>query len=153
MKNIMFAVLLIFVGVIAAFAQIKTASTRRSEVTNPSKFQFLTLNGQAVAKTTEPCEKSLTECGNERIVLYGYEDFGGTDSDDLKTETFTFKSGKKTVGIYLLTMRIDEDDSVAGERVRLSFERKGDKWIFVQAGRQFKCARGNTKTWTKNLCP
>jgi len=150
MKYIFSAIFICLVGIVFAFAQTKTAATRRSEVINPSKFQFLTLNGQAVATATEPCEKSLTECGNERIGLYGYENFDGTDSDK---ETFTFKSGKKTVGIYLFTMRINEDDSVAGERVRLSFEKKGDKWIFVQAGRQFKCARGNTKTWTKNLCP
>lgn len=153
MRLKLITILVILFAVNLVFAQLKLNSTPRSEVSNPSKFQFLTLNGQAVATATEPCEKSLTECGNERIGLFGYEGFGGPDSDNPKIETFTFKSGRKTVGVYLLTMKLEEDD-FAGERVRLSFENKGNKWHFVQAGRQFKCARGaNTKTWTKNLCP
>lgn len=133
-------------------AQTGSNPTLKSEVSNPEKFQFLTLNGQAVAAAVEPCAKSLEECGNDRIGFYGYEGFGGPDSDNPKTETFTFKSRNKVAGIYLLTMRIEEDDSVAGERVRLAFVKKGNKWIFVQAGRQFKCARGNAKNWTKELC-
>jgi hypothetical protein len=152
-KNI-FISLIVLVTVTFGFAQTKSKPTTRKEVSNPSKFMFLTVNGQAAAIATEPCSKNLVECSNERIGLYGYEGLGGPDNDNPKTETFTFKSGKKTIGIYLLTMKIDEDDSVAGERVRLAFERKGGKWIFVQAGKQNKCARGgNTTAWTKELCP
>lgn len=154
MKKTTFVVIFAFLAVCAVSAQTKSKPTPRSEVANPAKFEFLTINGQAAANATEPCEKSLEECGNERAGFFGYVGLGGTDSDNPKTETFTFKSGKKTIGIYLLTMMNNEDDSVGGERIRIAFEKKGNKWHYVQAGRQFKCVRGaNTKTWTKNLCP
>jgi hypothetical protein len=132
----------------------KPKPTNRSAVSNAQEFQFLSINGRAVAAATKPCNLSLIECGNERIGLYGYSGFGGPDSNNPRTETFVFKRKNQTLGIYLLTMRVNEDDSVAGERVRLSFIRKGNRWHFVEARRQFQCARGqNTIDWTKKLCP
>ncbi|NJM53566.1 MAG: hypothetical protein HC846_09365 [Blastocatellia bacterium] len=107
-----------------ALAQLESKPTPRSEVATPSKFEFLTVNGQAVANAIEPCERSLAECGDERIGLFGYEGLGGPDSDNPKTETFIFRSGKKTIGIFLLTVMNNEDDSVGGERIRIVFEKK-----------------------------
>lgn len=132
----------------------KLKPTVRSTVLNGQEFQFLSVNGKDVVVATKPCALSLIECGNERIGLYGYGGFGGPDPDNPRTETFLVKRKNQTVGIYLLTMRLDEDDSVAGERVRLAFIRKGTKWHFLEAGRQFQCARGQkTIGWTKKLCP
>lgn len=107
-----------------ALAQLESKPTPRSEVATPSKFEFLTVNGQAVANAIEPCERSLAECGDERIGLFGYEGLGGPDSDNPKTETFIFRSGKKTIGIFLLTVMNNEDDSVGGERIRIVFEKR-----------------------------
>lgn len=151
MKN--FLLLLIFVTTISASAQSKDA-TMRQEIANPDNFQFITINGRAAGEAFKPCANSLEECGNERLVLYGYEGFGGDDSENPKTETFIFKNGKKTVGIFLFTMKSDGDDSVKAERVRIAFEKKGKNWQLVQAGKQFQCMRGATRNkWTKNLCP
>jgi hypothetical protein len=133
-------------------AQTRTRATPRSEVADPGKFMFLTINGRAAGEAFAPCSRSLRECALERLVLFGYDGFGGPAETAPREEVFTFASKKKTVGVFLLTIPFSEDDSVAVERVRLAFERKGKTWQFVQAGRQFRCVRG-VKGWTKNLCP
>ncbi len=126
----------------------------RSEVENLDDFRWLTINGRAVAVASAPCYKDLLECGRERLVLYGYEGFGGTDSGNFEEETFIFKNGNKYTGIYLVTMKDYKDDSVAGERVRIAFEKKGKYWDWQQAATQNLCSRGDLAGhWTKELCP
>lgn len=154
MKKLLFVVLsCIFVST-TSIAQTRTKATPRSDVANPAAFQFMSITGNAVSFASEPCALNLKECGNERIGLFGYDGLGGPDPNNPRVETFTFKTGKKTVGIYLLTVLNNEDDSVGGERIRMAFERKGNRWHFVQAGRQSKCLRGGLRNkWTKELCP
>lgn len=144
----------VLMGSVIVQAQKQTDATPRNEVSNPEKFQFITINGQQAEEMLKPCRRTLKECAYERLVQLGYDGFGGPDSNNPKEETFTFRNGRKTIGIFLLTMTGFEDDLVAGERVRIAFERRGNRWQYVQAGRQFKCARGvNTGNWTKELCP
>ena len=130
------------------------AETPRSDVANLDDFRWITLNGRAVAAASAPCYKDLLECGRERSVLYGYENFGGTDGSRFREETFTFINGGKTRGIYLLTMTGQADDSVAGERVRIAFVKKGNSWEWQQAAVQNLCRRGELAgQWTKKFCP
>lgn len=128
--------------------------TPRSDVANLDDFRWITINGRAVAVASAPCFKDLLECGRERLVLYGYEGFGGTNSGDFREETFIFKNGGKYTGIYLVTMKGFEDDSVAGERVRIAFVKKGKSWAWQQAATQNLCGRGDLAgIWTKEFCP
>lgn len=128
--------------------------TPRSEVANLDDFRWITINGRAVAAASAPCFNDLLECGREKLVIYGYEGFGGENSDNFKEETFTFRNGGKTTGIYLVTITGAEDDSVAGERVRIAFEKKGNSWNWQQAALQNLCRRGDfAGRWTKLLCP
>ena len=128
--------------------------TPRSEVANLDDFRWITINGRAVAAASAPCYKDLLECGRERSVLYGYEGFGGTNSSDFREETFVFKDGNEHTGIYLVTMKGYEDDSVSGERVRIAFVKKGKSWEWQQAATQNLCGRGDLAgRWTKEFCP
>ena len=137
--------------------------TPLSEVMDFDDFRFVSINGRAVGEATRPCRKSLLECGTQIIGFYGVEGVGGpADNPNFREETFEYKSdknknyseGERHVGIYLLTQTGFEDDSLAGERLRLEFVRQGDVWIFVMGGRQFQCARGsNAGQWTKEFCP
>ncbi len=128
--------------------------TPLSNVKNLDNFKWISITGRGVATASAPCYNELLECGREKLVIYGYEGFGGEDSDNFREETFTFKDGKKTVGVYLVTLKGEEDDSVAGERVRIGFEKKGNSWAWQQAATQNLCRRGNLAgQWTKELCP
>lgn len=128
--------------------------TLSSEIKNLNNFKWLTINGRAVAAASAACHNELLECGREKLVIYGYEGFGGEESDNFREETFTYKEAGKTYGIYLLTMKGENDDSVAGERVRIGFEKKGNSWEWQQAATQNLCRRGDLAgKWTKGLCP
>lgn len=132
-------------------------STTRREIANADDFQFISFNGRAVVEATKPCYKSLLECGSTKIGFYGIEGIGGeADNENFKEETFVFadKNTGKNIGVYLLTMKGFEDDSVSGERLRIEFEKKGKGWELVQGGKQYQCARGSKAgEWTKILCP
>ncbi|MGI8542097.1 MAG: hypothetical protein ACR2MD_01295 [Aridibacter sp.] len=132
----------------------KIQKTPLSEVKNLNNFRWLTINGRAVAAASAPCSNNLLECGRERLVIYGYEGFGGEESDNFREDTFTYKEAGKTYGVYLVTMKGEGDDSVAGERVRIGFEKKGRSWEWQQAATQNLCQRGNLAgQWTKERCP
>lgn len=134
----------------------KTATPRR-EISNADDFRFISLNGRAVAEATEPCFASLLECGSTKIGFFGIDGVGGeADNENFKEETFVFadKNTGRNTGVYLLTMKGFEDDSVSGERLRIEFEKRGNAWELVQGGKQYQCARGSSAgEWTKDLCP
>lgn len=128
--------------------------TPLSDIKNLDDFRWLSINGRAVAAASAPCYNNLLECGRERLVIYGYEGFGGEDSVIHREETFTFKENGKNMGVFLFTMKGGGDDSVAGERVRIGFEKKGNSWEWQQATTQNLCQRGDLAgQWTKKLCP
>jgi len=53
----------------------------------------------------------------------------------------------------LATFEVKDDDSVAGVRYRVEFNKNSEgKYEFVALGRQYRCARGRTG-WSKELCP
>lgn len=145
------ATLIFLFGCMGAFAQTSVNSTKKSEVANPREYAPIQLKGSKLKDARKPCKSSLEECGNERLILLGFEGLGGTTPDYPRNETFIFKSKKGTIGVFLLTMRGYEDDSVDGERIRISFIKNGNSWNFVNAGKQNYCTRG-TKGWTKKLC-
>ena len=132
-------------------------STMRSEIENADDFRFVSINGRAVGEATKPCYEDLLTCGSTKIGFYGIEGVGGdADNPNFKEETFVFadKNTGKNIGVYLLTQKGFEDDSVSGERLRLEFEKRGNAWMLVQGGKQFQCARSaNVGSWTKSLCP
>lgn len=134
-------------------------STPRSEIENAADFQFLRLPA-AVSGTDQAgakCFEDLLTCGSMRIGYYGVEGVGGeANNPNFREETFVFadKNTGRNIGIYLLTQTGFEDDSVAGERLRLEFERRDNAWELAEGGKQYMCARGkNAGRWTKDLCP
>lgn len=67
-----------------------------------------------------------------------------------KIETCKFGENEFAV---LATYDVKEDDSVAGVRYRVEFNKNSEgKFEFAQLGRQYRCARGRTG-WSKELCP
>ncbi len=140
----------------SACAGTASKQTSQNEIADSNDFRFINITGRGAAEASAPCSGNLSECGAQKAVIYGYEGFGGPETDNFREETFTFTDKKtgRNVGIYLLTMTGFEDDSVEGERVRIEFVRKGNIWQWTQSARQFKCARGaGAGKWTKELCP
>ncbi len=133
---------LFLTGIILASAHIVSAQkTSLSAVIKASHFARVELSRVRL----RPCEETPKQCALN--VLKASDDT--VDETPENIEVFNFKTNKIVV---LATYKIDEDDSVAGRRYRVEFNKTAGKYEFVQAGKQFKCARGRAG-WTKNLCP
>lgn len=120
------------------------SQAERNEVADPSAFQKIENTGNVPL-----CRNSLKKCGEAALVALDLAGFGGSEKLNFKVETFVFNK----VAIYLFSITGFEDDSVFGERLRVSFPKNGKVYKFVQIGRQFQCRRGEKSgKWTKNLC-
>lgn len=129
--------------------------TLQSEVENLDDFQFITVTGRGVQTLAKPCLGSLEVCGNQMFnSLYKPDGFEQIPTRNIKRETFSIVKGRTTTGIFLITLTGYEDDSVAGERIRIEFQKRGNSWIAQSGSKQFLCYRGNlANRWTKEFCP
>ncbi|MBA3631429.1 MAG: hypothetical protein H0W58_01245 [Acidobacteria bacterium] len=141
MKNYKFLFSLWLV-VIFAFVQMGFAQkTSRCAVKNADAFARVELSRVRL----RPCAETPKQCALNIL----------SASDDAVSETPTsveiFDFGKNKI-VVLAMYKVDEDDSLAGTRYRVEFNKNAGKYEFVQLGKQFKCARGRT-SWSKELCP
>lgn len=127
--------------------------TDQQEVSTIDNFNFISITGRGAATLATPCRGSLLQCGT-RLLDALYKPDGFDSAKQRKNEVFEIREGQVTKGIFLATAFGYEDDSVAGERVRIEFKRVGQTWVAESGSKQFLCARGdNAFQWTKALCP
>ncbi len=136
-------------------SQAQNIKTSQREIENLDDFQFINITGRAAGILAQPCVGNLETCGNKMFnSLYKPDAFAEIPTKNIKRETFTFQSGRTTKGIYLVTLTGYEDDSVAGERIRIEFNKRGNSWIAQSGSKQFRCYRGGfANRWTKDFCP
>ncbi len=72
----------------------------------------------------------------------------GSSTSDVFLDEYTEYSAVTVISFH------GGDDSVAGGRYRIEFEKiDEERWQVVWAGRQWKCLRSNSDEWTTQLCP
>ena len=131
------------------------AKTLQNEVQNLDDFQFIAITGRGAGVLATPCTGILEICGNKLFnALYKPDSFEMIPARRIKRETFTYQKGRLTKGIYLVTTFGYEDDSVAGERIRIEFNKRGNSWLAQNGSKQYLCYRGGfANRWTKEFCP
>ncbi len=130
-----------------------TTKTEQGDVESLDAFRFISVTGRGAATLSTPCRGSLLQCGL-RLLDALYKPNGFESAKQKKNEIFEIRQGQGTKGIFLATAVGYEDDSVAGERVRIEFRRVGQTWVAENGSSQYLCGRGdNAFQWTKELCP
>ena len=114
--------------------------------------------GEAIAaQLGKPCEQPIEMCGKqvfETLFPVQASTLAALPVNQSRRESFIYADGPVTSAVYLVTMANLPDDSIASQRIRIEFVRRGAGWVAASAGRQFKCREGELvrQQWTDRSC-
>ena len=103
------------------------------------------------------CEQPIEMCGKqvfETLFPVQASTLAALPVNQSRRESFIYADGPVTSAVYLVTMANLPDDSIASQRIRIEFVRRGAGWVAASAGRQFKCREGELvrQQWTDRSC-
>lgn len=132
----------------------------RAMAANPDNFKFISINGRAAAAAMVPCPVTagLIHCTLDKLALInGTASSIHNDYDQVQVFFYPNTERPKTAVVVAAKTGL-MDDSVSGERYRVSFKLTGDgyensQWNLVQYGVQYLCSRGDAQgMWVQAGC-
>ncbi|MDO5103387.1 MAG: hypothetical protein Q4D91_10895 [Lautropia sp.] len=136
---------------------IRLMPTLPAAVRTANGFSPLVLSTEDAVRLSKPCEQPIELCG-QRVFdeVFSPESYAELEPAQIQRESFIYADSPITSAVYLVTMVNLPDDSLAAERIRIEFVRRGAAWVAVSAARQMRCRRGESavpSNWTDGVCP
>ncbi|MDO4682367.1 MAG: hypothetical protein Q4B17_06200 [Lautropia sp.] len=136
---------------------IRLMPTLPASVRTARGFSPLVLSTEDAVRLSKPCEQPIELCGQQVFdEVFSPESYADLAPEQIQRESFIYADSPITSGVYLVTMVNLPDDSLAAERIRIEFARRGSAWMAVSAARQMRCRRGESAVpsdWTDKVCP
>ena len=135
----------------------RVPATLPATVRTADGFSPMALSTENAAQLGKPCEQPIEMCGKqvfETLFPVQASTLAALPVNQSRRESFIYADGPVTSAVYLVTMANLPDDSIASQRIRIEFVRRGAGWMAVSAGRQFKCREGEQvrQQWTDRSC-
>ena len=135
----------------------RVPATLPATVRTADGFAPMALSTENAAQLGKPCEQPIEMCGKqvfETLFPVQASTLAALPVNQSRRESFIYADGPVTSAVYLVTMANLPDDSIASQRIRIEFVRRGAGWVAVSAGRQFKCHEGEQvrQQWTDRSC-
>ena len=135
----------------------RVPATLPATVRTADGFAPMALSTENAAQLGKPCEQPIEMCGKqvfETLFPVQASTLAALPVNQSRRESFIYADGPVTSAVYLVTMANLPDDSIASQRIRIEFVRRGAGWVAVSAGRQFKCHAGEQvrQQWTDRSC-
>lgn len=135
----------------------RVPATLPATVRTADGFAPMALSTENAAQLGKPCEQPIEMCGKqvfETLFPVQASTLAALPVNQSRRESFIYADGPVTSAVYLVTMANLPDDSIASQRIRIEFVRRGAGWVAVSAGRQFKCREGEQvrQQWTDRSC-
>jgi len=135
----------------------RVPATLPATVRTADGFAPMALSTENAAQLGKPCEQPIEMCGKqvfETLFPVQASTLAALPVNQSRRESFIYADGPVTSAVYLVTMANLPDDSIASQRIRIEFVRRGAGWMAVSAGRQFKCREGEQvrQQWTDRSC-
>ena len=135
----------------------RVPATLPATVRTADGFAPMALSTENAAQLGKPCEQPIEVCGKqvfETLFPVQASTLAALPVNQSRRESFIYADGPVTSAVYLVTMANLPDDSIASQRIRIEFVRRGAGWMAVSAGRQFKCREGEQvrQQWTDRSC-
>ena len=135
----------------------RVPATLPATVRTADGFAPMALCTENAAQLGKPCEQPIEMCGKqvfETLFPVQASTLAALPVNQSRRESFIYADGPVTSAVYLVTMANLPDDSIASQRIRIEFVRRGAGWVAVSAGRQFKCHEGEQvrQQWTDRSC-
>ncbi len=119
---------------------------RESRQRNDERDKYKPISMQEIASRTFTVGTDRRAIAFDAFGLTSFEE--GSSPSDLFIDEYTEYSAITVTSFH------GGDDSVAGGRYRIEFEKiDQERWQVVWAGKQWKCVRSDSKEWTVQLCP
>lgn len=136
---------------------IRLMPTLPASVRTARGFSPLVLSTEDAVRLSRPCDQPIELCG-QRVFdeVFSPESYADLAPEQIQRESFIYADSPITSAVYLVTMVNLPDDSLAAERIRVEFVRRGSAWVAVSAARQMRCRRGESAVpsdWTEQTCP
>ena len=135
----------------------RVPATLPATVRTADGFAPMALSTENAAQLGKPCEQPIEMCGKqvfETLFPVQASTLAALPVNQSRRESFIYADGPVTSAVYLVTMANLPDDSIASQRIRIEFVRRGAGWVAASAGRQFKCREGELvrQQWTDRSC-
>ena len=135
----------------------RVPATLPATVRTADGFSPMALSTENAAQLGKPCEQPIEMCGKqvfETLFPVQASTLAALPVNQSRRESFIYADGPVTSAVYLVTMANLPDDSIASQRIRIEFVRRGAGWVAASAGRQFKCREGELvrQQWTDRSC-
>ena len=135
----------------------RVPATLPATVRTADGFAPMALSTENAAQLGKPCEQPIEMCGKqvfETVFPVQASTLAALPVNQSRRESFIYADGPVTSAVYLVTMANLPDDSIASQRIRIEFVRRGAGWVAVSAGLQFKCREGEQvrQQWTDRSC-
>ena len=135
----------------------RVPATLPATVRTADGFAPMALSTENAAQLGKPCEQPIEMCGKqvfETLFPVQASTLAALPVNQSRRESFIYADGPVTSAVYLVTMANLPDDSIASQRIRIEFVRRGAGWVAASAGRQFKCREGELERqqWTDRSC-
>ena len=135
----------------------RVPATLPATVRTADGFAPMALSTENAAQLGKPCEQPIEMCGKqvfETLFPVQASTLAALPVNQSRRESFIYADGPVTSAVYLVTMAGLPDDSIASQRIRIEFVRRGAGWVAASAGRQFKCREGELvqQQWTDRSC-
>lgn len=135
----------------------RVPATLPATVRTADGFAPMALSTENAAQLGKPCEQPIEMCGKqvfETLFPVQASTLAALPVNQSRRESFIYADGPVTSAVYLVTMANLPDDSIASQRIRIEFVRRGEGWVAASAGRQFKCREGELvrQQWTDRSC-
>ncbi len=135
----------------------RVPATLPATVRTADGFAPMALSTENAAQLGKPCEQPIEMCGKqvfETPFPVQATPLAALPVNQSRRESFIYADGPVTSAVYLVTMANLPDDSIASQRIRIEFVRRGAGWVAASAGRQFKCREGELvrQQWTDRSC-
>lgn len=135
----------------------RVPATLPATVRTAEGFAPMALSTENAAQLGKPCEQPIEMCGKqvfETLFPVQASTLAALPVNQSRRESFIYADGPVTSAVYLVTMANLPDDSIASQRIRIEFVRRGAGWVAASAGRQFKCREGELvrQQWTDRSC-
>lgn len=135
----------------------RVPATLPATVRTADGFAPMALSTENAAQLGKPCEQPIEMCGKqvfETLFPVQASTLAALPVNQSRRESFIYADGPVTSAVYLVTMANLPDVSIASQRIRIEFVRRGAGWMAVSAGRQFKCREGEQvrQQWTDRSC-
>ena len=135
----------------------RVPATLPATVRTADGFAPMALSTENAAQLGKPCEQPIEMCGKqvfETLFPVQASTLAALPVNQSRRESFIYADGPVTSAVYLVTMANLPDDSIASQRIRIEFVRRGAGWVAASAGRQFKCREGELvrQQWADRSC-